>query len=136
MLKLQCKKKTTFNSAFVGKNVIKIEQELTLEQCFFKESVSQKTMQTRNIVIFSKPYEILSMKYLWPSTILGFGGLVGRCIHFVHLAKMEFKLKLCFQNDLIRFIGDKLDKISKLILVCMRYFILIEISYFIRGDNL
>jgi hypothetical protein len=30
---------------------------------------------------------------------------------------MEFKLKLCFQNDLIRFIGDKLDKISKLILV-------------------
>jgi hypothetical protein len=22
---------------------------------------------------------------------------------------MEFKLKLCFQNDLIRFIGDKLD---------------------------
>jgi hypothetical protein len=48
----------------------------------------------------------------------------------------EFKLKLCFQNDLIRFIGDKLDKISKLILVCMRYFILIEISYFIRGDNL
>ena len=44
----------------------------------------------------------------------GFGGWVGRCIHFVHLAKMEFKLKLCFQNDLIRFIGDKLDKISKL----------------------
>jgi hypothetical protein len=36
---------------------------------------------------------------------------VGRCIHFVHLTKMEFKLKLCFQNDLIRFIGDKLDKI-------------------------
>ena len=32
-------------------------------------SVSQKTMQTRNIVLFSKPYEILSMKYLWPSTI-------------------------------------------------------------------
>jgi hypothetical protein len=30
---------------------------------------------------------------------------------------MEFKLKLCFQNDLIRFIGDKLDKISKFILV-------------------
>ena len=29
----------------------------------------QKTMQTRNIVMFSKPYEILSMKYLWPSTI-------------------------------------------------------------------
>ena len=28
---------------------------------------------------------------------------------------MEFKLKLCFQNDLIRFIGDQLDKISKLI---------------------
>ena len=55
---------------------------------------------------------------------------------FVHLAKMEFKLKLCFQNDLIRFIGDKLDKISNLFLVCMRYFILIEISYFIRGDNL
>ena len=27
-------------------------------------------------------------------------------------------------------------KKSKLILVCMRYFILIEISYFIRGDNL
>jgi hypothetical protein len=26
-------------------------------------------MQTRNIVIFSKPYEILSTKYLWPSTI-------------------------------------------------------------------
>jgi hypothetical protein len=26
---------------------------------------------------------------------------------------MEFKLKLCFQNDLISFIGDKLDKISK-----------------------
>jgi hypothetical protein len=26
-------------------------------------------MQTRYIVIFSKPYEILSMKYLWPSTI-------------------------------------------------------------------
>jgi hypothetical protein len=26
-------------------------------------------MQTRNIVILSKPYEILSMKYLWPSTI-------------------------------------------------------------------
>jgi hypothetical protein len=25
-------------------------------------------MQTRSIVIFSKPYEILSMKYLWPST--------------------------------------------------------------------
>ena len=64
------------------------------------------------------------------------GGGWGRCIHFVHLAKMEFKLKLCFQNDLIRFIGDKLDKINKLILVCMRYFILIEISYFIRGDNL
>ena len=61
---------------------------------------------------------------------------MGRSFHFVHLAKMEFKLKLCFQNDLIRFIGDKLDKISKLILVCMRYFILIEISYFIRGDNL
>jgi hypothetical protein len=40
----------------------------------------------------------------------GFGGWVERCIHFVHLAKMEFKLKLCFQNDLIRFIGDKLDK--------------------------
>ena len=52
---------------------------------------------------------------------------MGRCIHFVHLAKMEFKLKLCFQNDLIRFIGDKLDKIRKLILVCMRYFILIQI---------
>ena len=51
-------------------------------------------------------------------------------------AKMEFKLKLCFQNDLIRFIGDKLDTKSKLILVCMRYFILIEISYLIRGDNL
>ena len=34
---------------------------------------------------------------------------------FVNLAKMEFKLKLCFQNDLIRFIGDQLDKISKLI---------------------
>jgi hypothetical protein len=47
----------------------------------------------------------------------GFGGWVGRCIHFVHLAKMEFKLKLCSQNDLIRFIGDTLDKISKLILV-------------------
>jgi hypothetical protein len=29
---------------------------------------------------------------------------------------------ICFQNDLIRFIGDKLDKKSKLILVCMRYF--------------
>ena len=58
--------------------------------------------------------------------------VLGGCIHFVHLAKMEFKLKHCFQNDL-RFIGDK---ISKLILVCMRYFILIEISYFIRGDNL
>jgi hypothetical protein len=29
---------------------------------------------------------------------------------------MEFKLKLCFQNDLIRFVGDKLDKISKLLL--------------------
>jgi hypothetical protein len=55
---------------------------------------------------------------------------------YAFVAKMEFKLKLCFQNDLIRFIGDKLDKISKLILVCMRYFILIEISYFIRGDNL
>jgi hypothetical protein len=26
-------------------------------------------MQTRSIVIFSKTYEILSMKYLWPSTI-------------------------------------------------------------------
>jgi thymidylate synthase len=26
-------------------------------------------MQTRNIVIFSKPYEILSMKYLRPCTI-------------------------------------------------------------------
>ena len=45
---------------------------------------------------------------------------------------MEFKLKLCFQNDLIRFIVDKLDKISKLILVCMRsvtpifYFILLK----------
>jgi hypothetical protein len=26
-------------------------------------------MQTRNIVIFSKPYEMLFMKYLWPSTI-------------------------------------------------------------------
>jgi len=26
-------------------------------------------MQTRNIVIFSKTYEILSMKYLWPSII-------------------------------------------------------------------
>ena len=64
------------------------------------------------------------------------GGWVERCIHCVHLAKMEFKLKLCFQNDLIRFIVDKLDKVSKLILVCMRYFILIEISYFIRGDNL
>jgi hypothetical protein len=38
--------------------------------CFcFIIYVSQKTMQTRNIVIFSKPYEILSMKYLWPSTI-------------------------------------------------------------------
>jgi hypothetical protein len=49
---------------------------------------------------------------------------------------MEFKLKLRFQNDLIRFIGDKLEKISKLFLVCMRYFILIEISYCIRGDNL
>jgi hypothetical protein len=61
---------------------------------------------------------------------------VGRSIQFAHLAKMEFKLKLCFQNDLIRFIGDKLDKISKLFLVCMRYFILIEISYFIRRDNL
>jgi hypothetical protein len=48
---------------------------------------------------------------------------------------MEFKLKLCFQNDLIRFIGDKLDKICKLILVCMRYFILIEISYFIRKNK-
>jgi hypothetical protein len=40
------------------------------------------------------------------------------------------------EADLIRFIGDKLDKISKLILVCMRYFILTEISYFIWGDNL
>jgi hypothetical protein len=29
-------------------------------------------------------------------------------------AKMELKLKLCFKNDLIRFIGNKLDKISKL----------------------
>ena len=29
MLKLHCK--TTFNTAFVGKNFIKIEQELTLE---------------------------------------------------------------------------------------------------------
>jgi hypothetical protein len=29
MLKLQCK--TTFNSAFVGKKIIKIEQESTLE---------------------------------------------------------------------------------------------------------
>jgi hypothetical protein len=27
-------------------------------------------------------------------------------------------------------------KLSNIILVCMRYFILIEISYFIRGDNL
>ena len=35
----------------------------------FEVSVSQKTMQTGNIVIFLKPYEILSMKYLWPSTI-------------------------------------------------------------------
>ena len=61
---------------------------------------------------------------------------MGRSIQFAHLAKMEFELKLCFQNDLIRFIGDKLDKISKLFLVCMRYFILIEISYFIRRDNL
>ena len=26
-------------------------------------------MHTRNIVIFSKTYEILSMNYLWPSTI-------------------------------------------------------------------
>ena len=52
---------------------------------------------------------------------------MGRCIHCVHLAKMEFKLKLSFQNDLIRFIGDQFDKISKLFLVCMRYFIFIEI---------
>jgi hypothetical protein len=44
-------------------------------------------------------------------------------------AKMELKLKLCFKNDLIRFIGNKLDKISKLFLVCMRYFILIEILF-------
>jgi hypothetical protein len=69
-----------------------------------------------------------------PKTI-GYWGKSKLSIHFVHLAKMEFKLKLCFQNDLIRFIGDKLDKKSKLILVCMRYFILVEISYFIRGDN-
>ena len=34
MLKLQCK--TTFNFVFVGKNFIKIEQELTLESCFEK----------------------------------------------------------------------------------------------------
>ena len=32
-------------------------------------SVSQKYMQTHHIVIFSKTYKILSMKYLWPSTI-------------------------------------------------------------------
>jgi hypothetical protein len=49
---------------------------------------------------------------------------------------IDYSEAACFQNDLIRFIGDKLDKKSKLILVCMRYFILIEISYFIRGDNL
>ena len=33
-LKLQCK--TTFNSAFVGKNLIKIKQELALKLCFEK----------------------------------------------------------------------------------------------------
>jgi hypothetical protein len=32
MLKLQCQ--TAFNSAFVGKKIIKIEQESTLEYCF------------------------------------------------------------------------------------------------------
>ena len=32
MLKLQCK--TTFNSAFVGKKIIKFEQESTLEYFF------------------------------------------------------------------------------------------------------
>ena len=53
---------------------------------------------------------------------------MGRCIHFVHLAKMEFKLKLILKIYL--------DKISKLILVCMRYFILIKYENSIRGDNL
>ena len=57
-------------------------------------------------------------------------------VPFCAPAKMEFKLKLCFQNDLIRIIGDKLDKISKLILVCMRYFILIEISYFVEENHI
>jgi hypothetical protein len=33
-------------------------------------------------------------------------------------------------------LSNRYFKKSKLILVCMRYFILIEISYFIRGDNL
>jgi hypothetical protein len=37
ILKLQCK--TTFNSVFVGKNFIKIEQELALESCFEKNKV-------------------------------------------------------------------------------------------------
>jgi hypothetical protein len=37
MLILQCK--ATFNSAFVGKNFIKIEQELTLEKRFEKKNV-------------------------------------------------------------------------------------------------
>jgi hypothetical protein len=36
MLILQCK--ATFNSAFVGKNFIKIEQELTLEKRFEKKT--------------------------------------------------------------------------------------------------
>ena len=34
LLRLQCK--NTFHSAFLGKKIIKIEQELTLEQCFEK----------------------------------------------------------------------------------------------------
>jgi hypothetical protein len=40
-----------------------------IEKNWKKYSFLLKTMQSRNIVIFSKPYEILSMKYLWPSTI-------------------------------------------------------------------
>jgi hypothetical protein len=62
-------------------------------------------MQIRNIVIFSKPYEIFSIKYLWPSSIntqnifFKFYHLT-ELLGFLDLSEGEFFICFCMKTKL------------------------------------
>ena len=59
--------------------------------------VSRTCMQTRHIVIFSKTNEILSMKYLWPSTIT----IQNICLYSIFCDSLTNFHKVFFQKLLL-----------------------------------